>query len=312
MSRADLEAQGRTIVGQRGGRWTGASGMCRCPAHDDRDPSLSVRVGETTLLFHCFAGCATVDVLRALRALPAGATAGGRLSVATEPASHQAISLQPIAARLWQESRPLGGSLAARYLSIRGLVSHSAQLRFHPRVQRGPRRLASFHPALLAAVRDDAGLVAVHRTFLDPATAGKAQIDSPKMLLGNPGSGAVRIGEATSILGLAEGLETAIAACLMHRIPVWAVLGNERFGTVNVPAHVERLVILADNDAGGRRAAGLAQRLQHPGRTIETLWPPAPHNDWADAWQARAGRTDRRGSSDRRYDFQEFARCRSR
>src|SRR3546814_11824591 len=41
--------------------------MCCCPAHDDRTPSLSVRVGETRLLFKCFAGCDISDVLRALR-----------------------------------------------------------------------------------------------------------------------------------------------------------------------------------------------------------------------------------------------------
>src|SRR3546814_1361598 len=41
--------------------------MCCCPAHDDRTPSLSVRIGETRLLFKCFAGCDISDVLRALR-----------------------------------------------------------------------------------------------------------------------------------------------------------------------------------------------------------------------------------------------------
>jgi len=34
------------------GRWS-----ARCPAHDDRSPSLSVRLDGDRLLFHCHAGC---------------------------------------------------------------------------------------------------------------------------------------------------------------------------------------------------------------------------------------------------------------
>lgn len=61
-----LEAQGRQIVEGLGGKWQRTGGMCRCPAHDDRSPSLSVRIGERRLLFHCFAGCDAREVLRAL------------------------------------------------------------------------------------------------------------------------------------------------------------------------------------------------------------------------------------------------------
>ena len=139
-------------------------------------------------------------------------------------------------------------------------------------------------------MRDDSGLLAVHRTFLDPA-GGKASFDNPKRLLANPGRGAVRIGQPARVLGLAEGVETALAASVIHGFTVWAVLGNERFGLVTIPHHVERLVLLADNDAGGHRAVGLADAgLQRDGLTVETLWPPAPHNDWADVLAAMRGK----------------------
>lgn len=40
--------------------------IARCPAHDDRGPSLSIKdVGEK-LVIHCFAGCAAVDVMNAV------------------------------------------------------------------------------------------------------------------------------------------------------------------------------------------------------------------------------------------------------
>lgn len=50
-----------------GGKRTGDGWLCCCPAHDDRNPSLSVGDGETGIVVHCFAGCAQGDVLAALR-----------------------------------------------------------------------------------------------------------------------------------------------------------------------------------------------------------------------------------------------------
>lgn len=41
--------------------------LARCPAHDDRHPSLSVSEGKDgRILLHCWAGCTTGDVLAAL------------------------------------------------------------------------------------------------------------------------------------------------------------------------------------------------------------------------------------------------------
>ena len=44
------------------GRWTS-----RCPAHDDRGPSLAIReLDDGRVLLHCFAGCESASVLDAL------------------------------------------------------------------------------------------------------------------------------------------------------------------------------------------------------------------------------------------------------
>ena len=44
------------------GKW-----MAKCPSHDDRNPSLGISEGDGgKIICHCFAGCATEDVLSAL------------------------------------------------------------------------------------------------------------------------------------------------------------------------------------------------------------------------------------------------------
>lgn len=49
-------------VTQRGpSRW-----KSRCPAHDDREPSLSITSGDKAILLRCFSGCDVSSICRAL------------------------------------------------------------------------------------------------------------------------------------------------------------------------------------------------------------------------------------------------------
>jgi len=47
------------------GRWS-----AKCPAHDDRSPSLSVREGDRGVLLKCFSGCSLDEICRAVRIEP--------------------------------------------------------------------------------------------------------------------------------------------------------------------------------------------------------------------------------------------------
>jgi hypothetical protein len=41
--------------------------IARCPAHEDRSPSLSIRqIGDGRVLLHCFSGCQIGDILAAI------------------------------------------------------------------------------------------------------------------------------------------------------------------------------------------------------------------------------------------------------
>jgi hypothetical protein len=55
------------ILGRlRGVRRNGDGWLARCPAHDDRNPSLSIRESNGKTLLHCFGACSTEAVCQAL------------------------------------------------------------------------------------------------------------------------------------------------------------------------------------------------------------------------------------------------------
>jgi hypothetical protein len=188
---------------------------------------------------------------------------------------------------LWGSGRELGATPAARYLALRGLDEPSQELRFHSRTPHGPKPLTLFRPALVVAVRDKTGLVAVHRTFLDVRDGKVAARPLARAGLGPFRRGAVRLGGVAARLGLAEGIETALSTSILFGMPCWAALGTERFALVDLPAEVSELHLFLDNDAGGRRAEALARAAY--GLPIEPHYPKRRGEDWNDVLRGQNG-----------------------
>ena len=288
-----LAETARRICESRGGKWSGTKGMACCPAHDDRTPSLGVSLGRQAILFHCFAGCDQQSVLAALarEGFEAPALFSGSATT-NEPESTSTRKPSAAALRIWRDAQPLRASPAKAYLESRGILAASSALRFHPRTPLGPKGRTRFLPAMIAAVSLDEGPIAIHRTFLSTEASGKAAFEKPKRALGALGEAAVRLfAPASGKLGLAEGIESAMSAYALTGIPVWATLGNERFGLVSVPESVTELHLFVDHDAGGELAAsrGLAAYEQE-GRTIHVRKPSSHDTDWNDeltAWLRR-------------------------
>ena len=293
LPRSSLEDTARKICESRGGKWSGTKGMACCPAHDDRTPSLGVTLGRKAILFHCFAGCDQQSVLSAMAREGFEVTRFFSGSSAENQLKSPRMGKPSAAAlRIWREAEPLGASPAKAYLESRGILAASSALRFHPQTPLGPKGRTRFLPAMIAAVSLDEGPIAIHRTFLSSEFSTKAAFDKPKRALGALSEAAVRlVAPASGKLGLAEGIESAMSAYALTGIPVWATLGNERFGLVGVPESVTELHLFVDHDAGGELAAsrGLAAYAQE-GRTIQVRKPSSPDTDWNDeltAWLRR-------------------------
>ena len=278
----DAEVRAKDIVEKLGGIWRGTRGECRCPAHDDGSPSLSVRLGDTAILFHCFAGCTTIEVLKALQRRKLHDRAAVSMPEASPKRDMSALAL-----RLWKASQPIAGTLAEEYLLARGLFGpFPKSLRFNPATIYGSGPSKRTMPAMIAAVENDMGVVAVQRTFLDPDNVLHKPMPKPKVSLGLLGTAAIRLAPATDELGLAEGIEDALSAMEWFGTPTWALGGVERLAFVAIPASVRRIIVYGDRGRAADRLLGKARNyLTANGRELVSR-VPAHHDDWNDAWKA--------------------------
>ena len=278
----DAELRAKNIVEKLGGVWRSTRGECRCPAHDDSSPSLSVRLGDTAILFHCFAGCTPAEVMKALQR--------HKLHDRSEVAMPQGTpkrDMSVLALRLWQASKPISGTLAEEYLLARGLSGpFSRALRFNPETVLGSGADKRVMPAMIAAVENDLGIVAVQRTFLDPSSVLRKPIAKPKASLGLLGTAAIRLAPAADELGLAEGIEDAQSAIEWFGTPTWALGGVERLAFVAIPEKVRRVIVYGDRGRAAERLLAKARdHLTANGRELVSR-VPADHDDWNDAWRA--------------------------
>lgn len=269
------------IVRALRGRWYGAYGVARCPAHEDREPSLSVREEGGRLLWHCHAGCTWDAVLAAFRQ---SGVWDGVSPVERHWSSARGSDRARLRSvlRVWQATTPGPGSLVQRYLAARRLaLEPPPSLRFAPSLKHHPS--GSAWPVMVAAVVDVAGqITAVHRTYLRSDGTGKAPVEPSKMMLGTVQGGAVRLADAIDHVAIAEGIETAAAVQIRTGMPTWAALSAGGIEAIQLPRRVRTIVIAADGDARGREAASKAAgRLSRQGRRVEVLCAPEGQ-DFAD------------------------------
>ncbi len=274
----------KTIAHALGGDRTGSGWIARCPAHDDRRPSLSIGEGKDgTTLIHCHAGCEQRHVIEALRSAGLWYENAPRLpsprlaaKAACGASKSDSKGRTEAALALWRSASPAAGTLVECYLRSRGLhVTPPATLRFHAGIVHRPS--GDTWPAMIALVTagpDDKPL-AIHRTYLARDGAGKADVNTAKMMLGPCRGGAVRLAPTTTRLMVGEGIETCLSAMQAMERPAWAALSASGLKSLDLPAAVREVVVLADGDDTGEAAAlECGQRWKREGRCVRIARPP--------------------------------------
>lgn len=205
-------------------------------------------------------------------------------------------------ARLWAQCVPLvPGDPVTLYLKRRGFAGVwplSACLRLHralPYWSNEGDKLGTFPVMVAPLVAPDGRVVALHRTYLT-ADGRKAAVPTVKKLTATAGplAGAcIPLHKpARGVIGIAEGVETALAAWLASGVPTVAAYSAGNLAAWQWPRNVQRLVIFADNDRAGREAADeLRARAISAGIGCNVLTPTDDGADWCDVWARRGAVT---------------------
>jgi hypothetical protein len=241
-----------------GAKQVGNEYMARCPAHEDKIPSLALREGDGgTLLFHCFAGCSqdtVLDSLRKLGVFGAESTRSGfsrkrppgKRNVQTIPRSevleyHRNLSLED--RQDLKSHRMLSDSVIDRY------------------------QLGKIADRISIPIYDASGEVLDIRKWLPEKS--RVSNNTPKILHYKAGFGAPRYYpidqlNSTSLL-LVEGELDALAA-ISHGLEAVTVTAGASTWTTELSQTLKgkRITILMDHDEAGiagarRRAESISQ-----------------------------------------------------
>jgi hypothetical protein len=263
----------------------GRSWRCVCPLHGGH--SLVLGDGDNALLVKCFGGnCATEDILAELRRRgliegrdrEAGRTIRPPLQRANNRDNHERRQHEK-AAWLWLQRHPIKGTIAEKYLRGRWITCP-----LPPTLAFLPPNKPEHHPAMVAAfglpdesepglLREPRSVEAIHLTLLKPDGSGKAELATPKLIVGSPRSKPIVLAPPNDLLGLAiaEGIETGLSVSASTRLGVWAASSAARMPVLadEIPDFIECVTIYREADlAGELQASKLAQSLVKRGMEV--------------------------------------------
>lgn len=177
------------------------------------------------------------------------------------------------------------GDPVMEYLAGRGLKLIPDNVKYLPACWESERKTRV--PAMIALVSGPDGKpVTIHRTYLKDGK--KAPIKSPKKLMPHNGTlkgAAVRLFEPDQgVVGISEGIETAVAATQLFKVPTWAAISSNIMEQWEPPKGIETVFIFGDHDVnytGQKSAYTLANKLSLQGFKV-VVRIPEQIGDWND------------------------------
>lgn len=288
--RTKLRRAGRNMVGL-------------CPFHQEKSPSFYVF--DATDGYHCF-GCGAngdivkfvmeterVDFRTACEMITSGdlpvVPEAEKAKAAEEDAAARAAAIR-LAWGVWEAIVPLNGRTPADvYLQSRGITIRPDRFGFGmipAWYDRETGECGKNVPALVCLITDvEDQFLGVQRIFLRDGGRAKANMKNPKLSLGRPAGGAIRIGPPREHVTMVEGPEdgASVAQVVGAEQSVWVACGTSMMPRMAFPPAVRRLTIGGDNNKAGR-AAAQAAKVAHQGRGLEVraVYPDAAFGDWND------------------------------
>lgn len=156
----------------------------------------------------------------------------------------------------WEGSwRPSPDSRVGKYIQMRMGKAWSSQA------------IRETNAGMIAAITDPQNnLVNVHQTFLTSEGHKDLSKSPNKMVMKGqlPEGSSIKIWDEKEIMGVAEGIESAMSAAILFKMPVWAAVNATLLSKWVPPTLAKEIHIFADNDenfTGQSKAYILANRL---------------------------------------------------
>ncbi|WP_135507506.1 primase-helicase zinc-binding domain-containing protein [Roseovarius aestuariivivens] len=223
----------------------------------------------------------------------------GNIAVDLPPKAMSDDTQRGLLSKIYRQTKEVQpGDLVHKYLATRHLeeLIYPPSIRFAPDMEDGE---GGRHPAMVAMVGVPGETTttggpkyrSMHRTYLRPDGAGKAEIAQPRRFSPGPLPDGVCVQLCEYVpggpLGIAEGIETALAASAYFEIPVWAALNSRLLEKWRPPAGCTEVAVFGDNDIklGGQKSAyALGNKLALQGIDVTVQIPDVTGTDWADVW----------------------------
>ena len=258
-----------------------------CPFHADRTPSFTIYADDRRFMcFGCGAEGDLLDFLMRLHGIGlldalAMVDGGAFPTVVTAPTPSNETHRGHEATAIWDAASRAAGTVVESYLRSRALtLPIPPSIRF-ANIPLGTRPAM---PALVAAVSTLSGAVeGIQRTYLKRDGAGKAALPGgkAKFSLGRVRGGAIRLADPAAELIVTEGLEDGLTLLQELGKPVWVAAGAGMMPAMELPDTVTSVIIGADADGAGERAAQTAaDAFSLQGRSVRIIRPLAPYKDF--------------------------------
>lgn len=225
---------------------------CHECGRSHKDKTMGLKVEQDGAVAHCFR-CGYTEAFHLKRSVMR------RAPCIKSPRQNvqQHTTLSDWGRALWAGTHELSG-IAEDYLMARHcyLPPKHGDLRWHPALKHPGGYVGAALVGLITDTHTREPL-SLHRTWI--TATGKAEIDKPRLLLGNHSTdnGIIRLwpdDEVNHTLGLAEGVETALSLAWFG-YPVWAAIDAGHLGKFPVLEGITQLVIAQDRDPAGIAAA---------------------------------------------------------
>jgi putative DNA primase/helicase len=213
--------------------------------------------------------------------------------------SAEEVERQRRAIEIWRSARAIKGTPGERYLRSRAIMPDRAlyldspdgwpeTIRWSDDVFLSPAPPA--YPGICFAINDRrTGLVcSIHRIPFRAGQPIRRDGRVQKLSLGPTAGNAFQGScwpDPEGLWGIAEGIETALAATQLYRFGVWSSVSAGNLERVAPPSWAREITIFADHDDPGRRAAYRTfseLRLRYPKGAVRVARARAPGSDLND------------------------------